>query len=471
MKRLFLYSAALAFTATVLQGCVNTTSNYDPEEAKNEIINTYNQNFKRYVGVTIDAQQDWGFGSNLTQARAMTRAQETGFSVSEKYKDTYLKGFLNEMLNILPQGQKVTPSDVVKTNYEFEMGDSIGFNIIFSETTEDLDIGYYFYNSDEGVKSRRAVTVVSGFATHFKENAYFKYEDTTGDTSTPKGPDSGNKYYSSLTKLVCKRITIRNNDIPKGYVYGFFVKNPNSKDTLFTNMYLNPESLGYLALIDKPTTETSSYLRGSYVIGMEDNASTTTDFDCNDVIIAMAKTSAKRVITPEKPVPPTPEPEWERIIAEDLSIYGDNSDFDFNDIVLDVKLTKSNTQCILQAAGATQQIRIDGQNDLEVHKLFGVNQNVMVNTKAASKGLKGAELPPFSFTIDKVFASSKDVKIEVNKGTAENPLWIELKATQGEPASKIAVKNTFVWPDERVSLKGNYPKFVDWVKDHEVIWY
>lgn len=468
MKNLFIPITILAVIATGFQGCVNATSNYDPEEAKSEIVNTYNQNFKRYIGadVTIDPQHDWGFGSNVTQSRATTRAEKYGYSVSDKYIDTFIKGYLNEMLGILPQGQKVTPSDVVKTNFEFEMGDSIGFDIIFSETTEDINIGYYYYDPDKGVKTFEPITVVRDFASQFRENAYFQYKSTTGEYYTPLGSNSGNKYYSSLDLLVCKRFTIRNSHIPKGNIFGFYVKNPNSPDTIFTNMYMNPKSLGYFALIDKPSTESLSYLRNSYVIGMEDNPNTTTDFDCNDVIIAMPKSSAKRVITPAEP-----EPEWERVIAEDLNLHGDNTDFDFNDIVLDIQLTKSDTKCILQAAGATLQIRINGQDNLEVHKLFGVDQNVMVNTKAASKGLKGAELPPVSFTINKVFASSKDVKIEVNKGTVENPLWIELTATQGEPASKIAVKNTFVWPNERESLKEGYPKFVDWVKEHEVVWY
>ena len=171
-----------------------------------------------------------------------------------------------------------------------------------------------------------------------------------------------------------------------------------------------------------------------------------------------------------EPAKPTPVQTTWRVIAEDLSVQ-DNTDFDFNDIVLDVTLTNSGADCVLQAAGGTLPIRINGDNNLEVHKLFGVNQDVLVNTKAEKKGLKGATKDPVKFSITGSFSSVKDVKIEVNKGKPNEPKWIELYAGKGEPACKILVKNTFLWPDERESIKEVYPKFINWVKDPSVVWY
>ena len=69
-------------------------------------------------------------------------------------------------------------------------------------------------------------------------------------------------------------------------------------------------------------------------------------------------------------MPPTPET-W-RVIAEDLSA-SENTDFDFNDVVLDVTLTEDGADCVLQAAGGQLPIRINGENGgklLEVHEMF-----------------------------------------------------------------------------------------------------
>ena len=176
-------------------------------------------------------------------------------------------------------------------------------------------------------------------------------------------------------------------------------------------------------------------------------------------------------------IPDPPTPKWIRIIGEDLSA-NDDSDFDFNDIVLDVKLTTTGADCILQAAGGTLPLRINRNDNYEVHKLFGVSTDTMVNTNAEntqnpkdpSQKLKGASKAPVSFSMVGDWTNAKDIKIEVKK----NDTWMELKAVKGEPASKIAVENTFRWCNELISLKGQYPLFTQWVQANHpgtVIWY
>ena len=136
--------------------------------------------------------------------------------------------------------------------------------------------------------------------------------------------------------------------------------------------------------------------------------------------------------------------------------------------MLDVKLTKTGADCILQAAGGQLPIRINGDDDLEVHKKFGVDQKTMVNTNADKKGLPSAKKDPVSFSITGSFSSVKDVKIEVKK---QDGKWHELYAKTGDSACKILVDTTFKWPDEQQSIKEVYPKFEDWVKDPTVVWY
>ncbi len=147
-----------------------------------------------------------------------------------------------------------------------------------------------------------------------------------------------------------------------------------------------------------------------------------------------------------------------RIIAEDLSA-SQASDFDFNDIVLDVKYG-SPAVLTLQAAGGTLPLRINEDNNLEVHKLFGVGVKEMVNTQA------GPSKSPVTIDATKGFnvtittpEEAANLKIEVQK---EDGTWYPLTAVKGEPASKLAVASSFKWLSERKSIKAEYPLFIDW---------
>ncbi len=145
-----------------------------------------------------------------------------------------------------------------------------------------------------------------------------------------------------------------------------------------------------------------------------------------------------------------------RIIAEDLSA-SEASDFDFNDIVLDV-IYGSPATLILQAAGGTLPLRIDGNDELEVHALFGVGISDMVNTGAGpSKPAVKIDASKFSKSITSA-EQAADLLIQVKKDGA----WHALTAVKGEPASKLAVDPSFKWLSERKSIKAEYPLFIDW---------
>ena len=168
--------------------------------------------------------------------------------------------------------------------------------------------------------------------------------------------------------------------------------------------------------------------------------------------------------------PPPPSDEYTiRVIAEDLTFGKDlNTDFDFNDVVFDVCLKANETKIKLKAAGGTLPLIIgiaNPQNDQnylenEVHNLFGEAVNVMINTHAEKKGLPNASKPDYVLTLNTAYSNARDIPVYVKKSGT----WVELTAKQGEPASKIGVDITFQWVDERTSLKGSYPLFVDWVQ-------
>ena len=157
-----------------------------------------------------------------------------------------------------------------------------------------------------------------------------------------------------------------------------------------------------------------------------------------------------------------------RIIAEDLSA-SEGSDFDFNDVVFDVKYgypAGDKTTIILQAAGGKLPLRIGVlDEEHEVHKLFGVSLNTMVNTEDWT-----AHKDPVTFTIDVQYGNENinNLPIWVQKGSD----WVLLTAPQGKAASKIAVSTDYEWVKELQDISDAYKKFDTYVKNgHPTEWW
>ena len=179
------------------------------------------------------------------------------------------------------------------------------------------------------------------------------------------------------------------------------------------------------------------------------------------------------------------------VMAEDLSAT-EASDFDFNDVVIDVFYKNSTTVTIqLLAAGGTLPLRICQNDNWEAHKLFDVPVTCMVNT---GKKYHVAQLPytqeeglsvaPFDYTLTEgTWSSDQDefaaqvnqrIKLEVYKDGA----WYELLAEQGKPACKIATPveilvldwypTEYRWPWEKQNIGVD---FKNWVADPTVKWY
>ena len=148
-----------------------------------------------------------------------------------------------------------------------------------------------------------------------------------------------------------------------------------------------------------------------------------------------------------------------RIIAEDLSA-SEGSDFDFNDVVFDVKYgypEENKTTIILQAAGGKLPLCIGVLDDKhEVHNLFGVSLNTMVNTEDWT-----AHKDPVTFTIDVQYGSGNinNLPIWVQKGSD----WVLLTAPQGKAASKIAVSTDYKWVKELQDITNAYGQFDTYV--------
>lgn len=147
-----------------------------------------------------------------------------------------------------------------------------------------------------------------------------------------------------------------------------------------------------------------------------------------------------------------------RVIAEDLTVGEKNNDFDFNDVVFDIKFDypAGKTTIILRAAGGTLPLKVGGvEGGVEVHEKFGVPLTTMVNTGGVSKD-------PETFELDGTFEKDPN-KIEV--WVQKDGNWIELKAPIGKVASKICVSVNYEWCAERQDIDDKYPNFSKWVNN------
>ncbi|MBR4644450.1 MAG: hypothetical protein IKO73_04755 [Bacteroidaceae bacterium] len=199
-------------------------------------------------------------------------------------------------------------------------------------------------------------------------------------------------------------------------------------------------------------------------------------------------------LAPARPNTQIPSDYDVRIIAEDLNASAEvsdkgDSDWDFNDVVLDVDFTGANTCKVrITAAGGTLPLivgvpnPIDGQEypNNEVHAKLGVAVNIMVNTNAHLKNLPSAtvaeaNLPTLDLTIDGVQAQNgRNIPIFVQKVVNGQPHWFELTANEGQPASKIAVSTDFriVNERDRIDSQAWYPLFPTWVENNDpLIWW
>ena len=478
MKKLLFSSILMATAAMMLHSC-QSTDVYNPDQKKEDYVEQYKQNFRNNISSVISPNQSWGFdATNLVSAPRRANVVGDGYELSDTYIKRWSPKYWREMIDSLPDltdGKTLKPT--LPTNYEFLHRGKFRFDIVYSLTSQNAEIGYYWYNPDtedfNAVYKSRMKKLVNKFKDdHENTYHYFQFtyqsnptEDQWEDMTAAFGyrifdyPDPEVYWFHS------RMFTLTG--VPEGSYVGFYLVSTDRQDTIFTNRNLNKDqSHNYCAVV--ASEDKGANLSNTYLVGMEDlSTGPRRDYGCNDIMIAVHKSIEggekeewPLLVTPKKYEPTT------RIIAEDLTL-SQGTDFDFNDIVLDVKLTATGADCTLQAAGATLPIRINGEDRYEVHKLFGVATNVMVNTSWSEGKPSGETKAPVTFSINGSFKSAKDVKIEVKQGDS----WIELFAERGEPACKIAVTTDFVWPYERQNIKERYPKFPDWVKDPTVVWY
>ena len=173
----------------------------------------------------------------------------------------------------------------------------------------------------------------------------------------------------------------------------------------------------------------------------------TADGYFSDWIVTL--TEAKTGTTP----PPTPPTGFVcRIIAEDLTV-GENSDFDFNDVVFDVF---EDGKILVRACGGTLPLTVASQ---EVHALFGQSTSTMINTgwNGTIDYVNTYQEINYGSSIPNV-AAAYDIPVVVTKKVAGVEKPIPLTAVRAKVASKIAVGSDYKWCAEREDIDSKYHK-------------
>ena len=169
--------------------------------------------------------------------------------------------------------------------------------------------------------------------------------------------------------------------------------------------------------------------------------------------------------------PPTPPSDWDiRLIAEDLNAkaadseatndWSVGSDWDFNDVVFDVKFTSATTADVkIVGAGGVYPLFVAGH---EAHQALGQSGP---DSEGRYKIQNSGTSTPFQVTgIDRT-KNGKDIVVTVVRTSSSGEDIIsELKAEVGKPAAKIGVDPKFEPCAERQDIRSKYPLFRDWVQ-------
>ena len=148
-----------------------------------------------------------------------------------------------------------------------------------------------------------------------------------------------------------------------------------------------------------------------------------------------------------------------RIIAEDLTV-GENSDFDFNDVVFDV--INNGATIRLRAAGGELPLYVAGH---EVHDAFATKYPGITRTTLVNTGWSGTldydnyyvDIPSGGSYSTRELANNIQVKV-TKMGQDKELVDIELTARRGKVASKVCVGSDYKWCSERQDIDKKFHK-------------
>lgn len=345
-------------------------------------------------------------------------------------------------------------------------------------------------------------------------DANFDYKDgdgLPGNTSSAADPNRrGDNIFNTLlvNRAYGDRITAVRGltfkvNIEKGKKFGFYLK---------TNGSLTADQRARLLRIGIPEDRLPSTQynfsfapmntlgkhRGAFSIydnftfmGLDDSPNSGGDLDCNDVTFALSNSqgtkyhpefteetleSSKNQETikdnPQYTKPDIPNVEDNQLQSWTLGFEnaGTDVDFDFNDVVLCVTPnTKNHTVSVsLLATGAMRDTYVYyGETPLgEVHELFGVEAEQMVNTTTngwrKDAVLLADDLPwPDGYTMD-THRHLFQIKVKESNGEMTTINSSIMLGEHNDIPQVLCVAGKWDWPYEAVNVESSYPLIGNW---------
>ena len=500
--------AALAICAA-FTSCSKETNVYNPEQPKQDIQATYEQNFIKVFGQPA-ANQDWGFGSVAkTRGENINGNQwHDGVNYNYEYDAKVTTDEMNKVFNYVNDKNNVeTVNQIPYTEYwvtqiwngnkdENADGDKAPTSISYpdqngakttiiggaqmdkleiKETADGDWIHVYNFNGadcndyKEGGEGGRTLMTQSGTYS-------FRYTNSQSSYLSEKYIIvPGENIDASLAGFyyVCF-------DFERGYAENESEKTMGSYEAWNGNNYQGGWNFSLDGFLNEDQVKAAiGQVNGKDIQNIQIKGYLNGDKHCNgdgnytDWIVRISPAVTK-----------VADPDNVCIIAEDLSATT-GTDFDFNDVVFTVEYTSTTTAKVtLYAAGGTLPLKVAGT---EVHGAFGYGTPdekglyKMINTGAKANVNDVAPVVLFeNLAVDKS-KRGNDIEILVDKGTKNEqgvhvPNWIPLTATGGSPAAKLCVGTDYAtgkkWCAERESIKDKYKPFAEWVTNKPtLIWW
>jgi len=410
--------------------------------------------------------------------------------------------------------------DLAKVEQGFSIttaGGGINVPFIFGATQHNNRFGYVYYkDGQDPLTQPHYILMADGRP---QSNIYFnswrsnKYEDSMGDGMGLSNWNEANKCYHGTTPETLVYGTNyklaffgENHDqsatytFPAGYKIVFFIAPLNGDDyNIGEYNYSLPElnkcinHQEWKNGVQRGVVKATAWnYNGHVYMGFEDGGH---DEDLNDIVFWVEGDFNTDQEIPE--VPSTTQPKEESqswiLACEDL---GSTDDYDFNDIVLEVRtkieteetfegqaktgetFKKATLQVRCLAAGGTYQANISYDNGRvsvgESHALLGrPGSSDMLNTKTLDcpfsewipleeatsedewKNIQNAN----SWSIDKI---AKKIQIVVTADDKTGTAALISAPTTGEAPQMIIVPGDWQWPTERAHIEEAYPDFKNW---------
>ena len=421
--------AAITFVAA-LTSC--TSHDFEPMTQAQIDKAKYDQAFIKYIGGQVDANQDWGFSTAGPAAARQTRSHDVNGNLwYQKWE---------RPTNVTDAEKAKVIAEFSKKRENQQATDPINWTNYWVQQVYKGEAHYTAGNGEDVLGSNQMNKLIAYNANYEEEVRWPEHKTIIGGYEHVNNFNNGNN------------TTVYTDDVTKEKFIG---------TTLMVDMQVDAAhgstQFGYHNSTDSKDHFEYIILEidGSYYVGFDFYAQHPEGQEANKNMDVERDWIFNDWIVKISPAIPVGEKYDLKIIAEDISA-SDDSDFDFNDVVLEVKYG-SPAKLKLTHAGGTLPLQINDKTEWEVHELFGVASNVMVNT-GAGPNKPAVVIEDFNETINNAAEANTKIKLTVMK----HGEWQTLTAIKGEPATKLAVSIDFQVLGEKKSIKQEYPLFVEW---------